>query len=123
MNRLIHGERMKRHSGFLWITLLTLMSLLGSCTEKNAKPRLKGVLKIKYTPAGKEYKACCQGPYGSGPCSEFGSMYTINYDLFNSDIGDPCTYTDLYAPSPTPTPNSNRTGYLRNIPEANLPSR
>jgi hypothetical protein len=85
---------------------LALPSLLTSCTRDDERPRLKGVLKIKYTPAGKPYKACCQGPYGSGTCSEFGSLYTISYDLFNSDPGDPCTYSDLYAkPSPTPDPS------------------
>jgi hypothetical protein len=96
-------EVMKKTGYFyLIVCSLALSSLVSGCTQDTSRPRLRGILKMKYTPTGQAYKACCQGPYGSGACSESGSLYTITYDLFKSNPGDPCTYTDMF---PTPTPS------------------
>jgi hypothetical protein len=95
---------------FLIIISLSLTgSSLSLAFSKKQSNRHEGVLKVKYSSDGKKYKACCQGFGGIGPCSEQGSLYTITYDIFHSEPGDPCSYTDLYAgPTPTPTPANQK---------------
>ncbi len=79
--------------------ILSLVIPLLACTSE-PKGKASGVLKIRYREDnGKPYKACCENR-GVGPCSEPVNHYTVNYDLFNSDPGAPCTYFRLPASTP-----------------------
>lgn len=70
-----------------------------ACTSGD---KVSGVLRIKYRDNGEPYKACCEGARGTGVCSDLENLYTVSYDLFKSEPGDPCTYTRLNRSEPSP---------------------